>query len=626
VLVDSEGNAFLTDFGLAKMLGGSARLTGTGVGIGTPAYMSPEQGQAQKVDSRTDIYSLGVMLYEMVTGQVPYDADTPLAVVLKHINEPLPLPSAVRPDLPEQVERVILRAMAKEPEDRFQTAKEMVYALDAAVRAAEAAGRTEPEKKRTVPMPGVVRPAPQAGASRLRLPRWVGWVVGGVAALAAFALLGLALGGYRVGIQEGRLVVIRPVAGAPAVTATPAAGGMPGVTPTPSSTPGETPTWTPTPTSMPPDTATLSVRAYIDGSSYLVIQGDVVYWHHTGSDAPGRTSGPYQPTYLNGEAWYPSWPDVPDSRNRDCDCHSSTYVGIPYLAPRGQVVSLGIVQARHRVTIIQQPSVANGYTLIVDFDDGPPPSADWYEITLTYLASESPTATPIPGSPAEQARAFGDPILAAIADRPPDYADDFSDPGSGWPIGSTADGDEWGYKDEAYYISVTRFYRNPSGDCCLGIRLSPAPIRVTDYVLEVDAQFVSGEWGGWDVLFRESPPTREQPVGGAVYFVSFSPGGAFDLHKNIIDEDPLIQISLAQGYVPTFEQGTGTNRLTVIVQGPRIMLYVNGEPLRSVYDEPSGRGKIALGFGACNSADTPLRMHFDNLKVWDITDLPVSTP
>ena len=142
VLVDAEGNTFLTDFGLAKMMEASVQLTGTGVGIGTPAYMSPEQGQGETVDSRTDIYSLGVMLYEMVIGRRPYHANTPLAVVYKHIHEPLPLPRAILPSLPEAVERVILRAMAKAPADRFETAGEMVTALDAAVRMAEQAERT----------------------------------------------------------------------------------------------------------------------------------------------------------------------------------------------------------------------------------------------------------------------------------------------------------------------------------------------------------------------------------------------------------------------------------------------------------------------------------------------------
>jgi tetratricopeptide (TPR) repeat protein len=133
VLLDVGDWVLLADFGLAKMVAGDEGLTGSGVGIGTPAYMSPEQGQGSEVDARTDIYSLGVILYEMVTGRLPYDAETPFAIVMKHITEPLPLPRSVRPELPEAVERVILRAMAKDPQDRFETAGDLARALSSAI-------------------------------------------------------------------------------------------------------------------------------------------------------------------------------------------------------------------------------------------------------------------------------------------------------------------------------------------------------------------------------------------------------------------------------------------------------------------------------------------------------------
>ena len=129
VLMDQGKWAFLSDFGLAKMAVASVQLTKTGVGLGTPAYMSPEQAQGKLVDAQSDIYSLGIMLFEMLTGQVPFDADTPLAVLIKHLTAPLPLPRKVNPDIPEPVERVILKAVAKAPEDRFQRVSDMVEAL-----------------------------------------------------------------------------------------------------------------------------------------------------------------------------------------------------------------------------------------------------------------------------------------------------------------------------------------------------------------------------------------------------------------------------------------------------------------------------------------------------------------
>lgn len=130
VLVDESGSCLLTDFGIAKMVEGTAKFTGTGGVIGTPAYMSPEQGRGEKLDGRSDIYSLGIMLFEMATGRVPFNAETPVAIIFKHISDPLPLPRTLNPNLPETMERVILKALAKNPEERFQAAGEMVEASE----------------------------------------------------------------------------------------------------------------------------------------------------------------------------------------------------------------------------------------------------------------------------------------------------------------------------------------------------------------------------------------------------------------------------------------------------------------------------------------------------------------
>jgi hypothetical protein len=133
VLMDRGCWVLLSDFGLAKMVEGSLQITGSGVGVGTPAYMAPEQGQGFKVGRGADIYSLGIILYEMVTGRVPFEAETPMAIVVKHITEPLPLPRKINPDLPASVERIILKALAKNPDDRYETAAKMASALRKAV-------------------------------------------------------------------------------------------------------------------------------------------------------------------------------------------------------------------------------------------------------------------------------------------------------------------------------------------------------------------------------------------------------------------------------------------------------------------------------------------------------------
>ncbi|RLD07564.1 MAG: hypothetical protein DRI32_00620 [Chloroflexi bacterium] len=129
VMIDDEGGVYLTDFGLAKVLEGSSDLTVSGVVMGTPLYMAPEQSVGDAVDERADIYAAGVILYEMVTGQPPFQAETPMAIVLAHLHDPLPLPKEVNPNVPDEIQRIILKALAKKPEDRYQTAKEMAEKL-----------------------------------------------------------------------------------------------------------------------------------------------------------------------------------------------------------------------------------------------------------------------------------------------------------------------------------------------------------------------------------------------------------------------------------------------------------------------------------------------------------------
>jgi len=131
MLLRSENFLLLADFGIAKILEATSMLTRTGVGIGTPQYMSPEQGTGTQVDGRSDIYSLGVVLYQAVTGRVPFGApgDAPLTISLKHVNDPLPPPRQYVADLPPMVEQVIVKSLEKDPTRRFQTAGEMIEAL-----------------------------------------------------------------------------------------------------------------------------------------------------------------------------------------------------------------------------------------------------------------------------------------------------------------------------------------------------------------------------------------------------------------------------------------------------------------------------------------------------------------
>jgi serine/threonine-protein kinase len=128
IMLTRDGQAVLADFGIVQIVGSTSH-TATGALVGTLNYMAPEQGMEGKTDVRSDLYSLGVVFYEMLTGRPPFDADTPLAILMKHINDPLPLPSKLNPNIPSQFERIVLKALSKHPEDRYQSADEMAQAL-----------------------------------------------------------------------------------------------------------------------------------------------------------------------------------------------------------------------------------------------------------------------------------------------------------------------------------------------------------------------------------------------------------------------------------------------------------------------------------------------------------------
>lgn len=129
ILFDQRDDPYLTDFGIAKLAEEQKSLTQTGLIIGTPAYMSPEQANGEKIDGRSDIYALGIILFQMLTGQLPYEANTPIGLIMKHITQPIPQILAIQPDLPSGCEDVIAKALAKEPDDRFSTATELAGAL-----------------------------------------------------------------------------------------------------------------------------------------------------------------------------------------------------------------------------------------------------------------------------------------------------------------------------------------------------------------------------------------------------------------------------------------------------------------------------------------------------------------
>jgi hypothetical protein len=688
VLVDPHGDCYLTDFGISKMVESTLGLTGSSV-LGTPHYMAPEQSQSLEVDRRADVYAMGVVIYHMVTGQLPFDAETPLAVVMKHISEPLPLPRSVKPDLPEGVERVILKALAKAPDDRYQSMRDLVAAFDRAVSTAPTQAYAVPptptllqeaEDEATTLVPGP--PAVSTG----RPPLWI-------LALAGLAVAALVLAGVILSRRPGRVADGGGplVLASPSLTATPTAQATPALVET-SATPPPTPTPVPAASVSAPPTPQPATPL-----AYWPFDGDLQDASGHGYDLSGVGEKlPFVPGCFGHAVQFQDDPETYLTRGEDdpifdfghgdwsielwvrfdqtpSNSHEQTLIekcsqeggcgvdgwGLTVLAAD----NLRFVQNPgkhgtadtpvlfnqtdkwyHLVAVRQGESadlyvdgehVAGGpafevadsdYPLIVGRradDDQRFPLIGALDEVVIYQGALSAAEVqahyeraggctpPAAAELRQQARALAEPILDSIGDRPPDYQEDFSNPASGWPGGSTPAGDEWGYQDDAYVIATTN---RPQGICCFGARPDPEPF-FSDFVLELDAQFLAGEEGMWSLTFRDLAGD-ETPAGH--YAVGFWPDGSFRVWKNV--DGTHIKLKQADQPPFAFEDGFGPHHLTVVAQGPEIAFYMNGEPLWYVRDESLSQGGIQLTVENAEP-DTLLRARYDNLKIWNISDV-----
>ncbi|GAB4574007.1 MAG: hypothetical protein Kow0077_18400 [Anaerolineae bacterium] len=266
LMLDKDGRVVLTDFGIAKIVTG-VQFTASGGMVGTPAYMAPEQGLGEAGDERSDIYSLGVILFQLCTGKLPYEADTPLATILKHLNEETPRPTSIRPELPRAVEQIILKAMAKEPDDRFATAQEMVERIEAVMtgdgpnsasqRASITSGPPPVSAGGSLPVPQPAHELPNDDTAPLpplktgTTRRWPFYVMG----IVILTLLGGLWGANNGVLSIGLFATATSTA-----TPSPTASNTPTITqtPEPTATHTATPTLTETPTATATDTLTPS--------------------------------------------------------------------------------------------------------------------------------------------------------------------------------------------------------------------------------------------------------------------------------------------------------------------------------------------------------------------------------
>ncbi len=286
VLLDENGNAFLTDFGIAKLVGSMTVLTQTGSAMGTPAYMAPEQWRGEPVDSRTDIYALGVMLFQMLSSQLPFSGTTPATLMHMHVFEPPPPLRTIRPDLPKGVEQVLGRALAKDREQRYPVASELAADYKAALSGAALPDATLPEvivaaspaDKATIlespalPMAKPTTPGRQlatalSASRRNRLPVILGIALAGVLGVIGLIALVLTNGPGAVtptALPSAQVVIVSEVSatptGAATVTLAAAATTAPAIAAQATENP---PTATQTATVIPSSTSRPSVTASV---------------------------------------------------------------------------------------------------------------------------------------------------------------------------------------------------------------------------------------------------------------------------------------------------------------------------------------------------------------------------
>src|SRR5688572_1216251 len=188
VMLDKSGNVKVMDFGIARLLDSAATAT---IGVmGTPAYMSPEQAESRTVDGRTDVYALGLILYELFTGQTAFTGETPVAVALKQIRETPAAPRTIDASIPVEIEGIVMRCLQKDPAQRYQTVEELDAAL-AAVPLQQGTG-TLPAMTPSAAWPTVATPQTQAPPRQPRALRLPGRRGGTLMALALLITAGIA--------------------------------------------------------------------------------------------------------------------------------------------------------------------------------------------------------------------------------------------------------------------------------------------------------------------------------------------------------------------------------------------------------------------------------------------------
>lgn len=399
IMFTSNDEVILTDFGIAKMVG-KQELTASGAMVGTPAYTSPELAEGRPVDNRSDIYSLGILLYQLVTGTLPFKAETPIGVILKHIREPLPSPREIQPDLPVELEQVIVRALEKDPAQRYQTATEFITALRQAVagqdidlppltdtKAIQDSSTTPPTTPDSVTVVSTPPPA-QADQTPVTTPQKQHWLIWMLPITVLLLLIGTATllfsGGYLEGLltdppELSPTIVYTPTPDLDATELAATVGALQATVNAPTSTP--TPTPTPTPVN-PTDTPTPDLTA--------TAMADCVYDLEVINDTPiSRILRPGQRFVKQWEVRNVgtcAWPD--DVELTIMDGNDENVIAVPVINP------LGVEESTTIEITLRAPEDYGSYTDSWQLQGRETVDPFGEKLEVTYRVGATPTPWP----------------------------------------------------------------------------------------------------------------------------------------------------------------------------------------------------------------------------------------
>ncbi|MGA2489929.1 MAG: protein kinase, partial [Anaerolineales bacterium] len=373
ILFDQFNEPYISDFGIAKLSESQTNVTGSAI-VGTPAYMSPEQAQGEGIDGRSDIYGLGVILFEMLTGQQPYHGDTPMSVVVKQITDPVPHILDIKPDLPPDMEVIIEKAMAKDRNERFQDVKSLADALNAVTHGERlslgssdatmlASPKTIPSAKPpSRPLPGTIiakrAQMPEVGrqvegpvAPRRKSGLWIG-LGAGILFLCIVAGIGIAL--FRNNIpflaaslpkQTPTVTQASPTLPITAPTATDTVASLPVVSNTPASTHTPIPTATPTIPSLP-TLGGADLIAFLSNKDIWLVNVDGTGLSQLTKDAADKHDLQWSPDgkslfYIGGTCIYSV--TVPEGISKSITCFpGAKYLEAFEISPAGSQVAISL--------------------------------------------------------------------------------------------------------------------------------------------------------------------------------------------------------------------------------------------------------------------------------------------